>query len=571
MDRRSFLKASALGAAAVAARPALGASTTTSANVFRHGVASGDPAADAVVLWTRVTPAADALPGSGLGPATAVAWEVASDPFFQHVVRSGSLVTDVTRDHTVSVDVTGLASYTRYWYRFTALGETSPAGRTQTAPAAGEATALRFGVLSCANFEGGWFAAYRHAAERDDVDFLLHLGDYIYEYGNGSYGPGAAIGRVHVPAHEIVTLADYRTRYGCYRTDGDLQEAHRLHPWVVTWDDHEVANDAYADGAENHQSATEGDFLTRRNAAYQAFFEWLPVRRPDPVGAPSRIHRRLALGDLADLHMLDTRQYRDKQTECPALPLPACAAGESAAQNDPARTITGDPQMAWLKTGLSTPGPTWRLIGNQLMIAPVLFPPLPATQVKDVAGLFPADGITYNADQWDGYRADRAELLGHLATNAIDNVVFFTGDIHSSWACDLPLDPGTYPVSPSVAVELVTPSVTSDNLDEVLGVPQDSPPAIAVERAFTGLNRHVRYLEFQRHGYAVAEVTHGHVQMDWWFVSDRTDPAATQSFGAAYAVTAGANAVAPAPAPLGPRTSTPRRARPGRKAVRVSA
>ncbi|TFE38218.1 alkaline phosphatase [Streptomyces sp. ICN441] len=541
LNRRRFLAAAGTATAAagvLATRTAVGAPAP--GGPFRHGVASGDPLPDAVVLWTRLTPTADALPGSGTGPTVRLEWEIASDPAFRNVARSGKATATPDADHTVKVDATGLAAGTTYWYRFRYQGTVSPVGRTRTAPATGEAVGvLRFGVVSCANYMAGHFSAYRHLAARSDLDAVIHLGDYLYEYGNGEYGPGPAIGRGHEPAHEMVSLADYRRRHAQYKTDPDLRTLHAAAPFIVTWDDHESANDAYDQGAENHTEGAEGSWTTRYAHARRAWGEWMPVREPDP----RRVHRRLVFGGLADLSMLDLRSYRSRQVEQNRL-------GDVG---DPDRTITGDAQMEWLKEGLATSRARWKLIGNPLMISPVLFPPLPediARPLADTTGLLPPEGVPYNVDQWDGYTADRRELLGHLRDRGIDDTVFLTGDIHSSWACDLPLDPGTYPAgSPSVATELVGTSVTSDNLDDITRS-QPRTSSLAVETAIKGANRHVKYLEFDSHGYSLLEVTPQRVQMDWVYISDRTDPRATARRAAGYQVLAGSNRVSPAAAPL---------------------
>ena len=252
LTRRQVLSAAALGAVAVtgAAATAEGAEA-----VFRHGIASGDPLPDAIVLWTRVTPNAAAQPGSGRGPRVPVRWEVASDRHFRRTVAQGTTVTGPDRDHTVHVDARGLRPSTTYWYRFEALGQLSPVGRTRTAPSTSTDAPVRFGVVSCANYGWGFFAGYRHLASRHDLDAVLHLGDYIYEYGpDGPLVPGIqpATVRVAEPKRECLSLADYRERHGCYRIDPDLQAFHAAHPIIAVWDDHEVANDTWRDGAENH-------------------------------------------------------------------------------------------------------------------------------------------------------------------------------------------------------------------------------------------------------------------------------------------------------------------------------
>jgi alkaline phosphatase D len=454
-----------------------------------------------------------------------VRWEVAADPQFRRVVRRGTTATGGYRDHTVKVDVRGLAPATTYWFRFL-LGRTaSPAGRTRTAPALDALLPrLRIGVVSCANWEAGYFSAYRHLA-RHDLDLVLHLGDYLYEYAPGGYGARGVTVRPHDPPRETTTLADYRRRHAQYKTDPDLARLHAVAPFVVTWDDHETANDAWSGGAENHTEGAEGTWAARRAAALQAYGEWMPTR-PGPT-----LYRRLTFGRLAEVSMLDLRSYRSQQ--------------DQRAVGDPARTITGDRQMAWLKDGLGTSRAQWKLVGNPVMIAPVVFPPLPTTitrRITDTTGLLPPDGVPYNVDQWDGYTDDRRELLTHLADHGVRDTVFLTGDIHSSWACDLPLDPGLYPASRSVATELVCTSVTSDNLDDLLGAPPRTA-SVAVEEAIQGANRHVRHLEFDSHGYSVLDITPERARMDWWYVSDRTVRTTGVRPGASFAVAAGTQRV----------------------------
>lgn len=277
---------------------------------FLHGVASGDPLPDGILLWTRVTPAPDAVPGSGKGPDTEVSWEIAEDKGFARIVAQGRTTATAASDHTVKADVRGLRPATAYWYRFAAGTALSPVGRTLTAPATDAAAAnVRFGVVSCSNWESGYFSAYRHLAARADLDAVLHLGDYIYEYASGAYPEAKYVVRQHEPAHEILNLADYRTRHGKYKTDADLQAMHHAHPVIAIWDDHEFANDAWSGGAENHTPGTEGDWAARVSAAKQAYFEWMPVR-PSIAGTT---YRRIRYGKLADLHLLDLRSFRSQQ------------------------------------------------------------------------------------------------------------------------------------------------------------------------------------------------------------------------------------------------------------------
>ncbi|MEV4556302.1 alkaline phosphatase D family protein [Kitasatospora sp. NPDC049285] len=530
--RRRVIKAAALTAGALAL-PLAGASATAEAATvpqFLHGVASGDPLSDGVLLWTRVTPVPEAVPGSGVGPDTEVVWQIAADRNFTTLVASGSVTASAAADHTVKADVRGLRADTAYWYRFQAGGATSATGRTRTAPAADAAVAhLRLGVASCANWEAGYFSAYRHLAARGDLDAFLFLGDYIYEYASGAFAARGTVVRPHAPAHEIITLADYRTRHGKYKTDADLQALHAAVPTIAIWDDHEFANDAWSGGAENHTPGTEGDWAARVAAAKQAYFEWMPVR-PSIAGTT---YRRLRYGKLADLHLLDLRSYRSKQA--------SIGSGDVDSAD---RTMTGRAQLDWLKAGLSASDTTWRLIGNEVMISPVAFLSLPDYLLRPLAQLLglPGEGLAVNVDQWDGYTHDRRELLGHLKANGIGNTVFLTGDIHSAWACDVPFEAATYPASGSAATEFVVTSVSSDNIDDFLKVAPQTLSLVAVA-AIQAANRHVKWTDLDSHGYGVLDITPERAQMDYYVLSDRTRPDATTKWARSYRTRTGTQQV----------------------------
>ncbi|HET8960990.1 alkaline phosphatase D family protein [Nocardioides sp.] len=537
LPRRTVLAAGAAGAtlasaplvASTLASPATALAGPAANAVFRHGIASGDPTPDAVLLWTRVTPTPESTPGSGRGPRVTVTWQVASDARFRNVVRQGTVETAPWRDHTVKVDVDGLAPGRWYFYRFRCAGATSRTGRTRTAPAHDALPDhLRFGVVSCANWQAGWFSAYRGLAARDDLHAVLHLGDYLYEYAPGQYGYGQSERdiRKHKPAREMVALADYRQRHAQYKTDPDLQDAHAKFPWIITWDDHEVTNDQWRRGAENHQ-ADEGDYLRRRARAHRAFDEWMPVRMDGTakLGDGDRLFRRLKFGKLAEISMLDLRTYRSKQVEQVAFPVPQ----PDPALSDPDRTITGDRQLEWLKDSLDNRRAQWKLIGNPVMIAPVNFASLPddlVQPVNDVTGLLPEDGLPYNVDQWDGYTADRRRVFSHIRDHAVKDALFVTGDIHSGWACELPYDASTYPLGDSAGVEFVCSSVTSNNLKDITGSPPRTT-SVAVEEGIKANNRHVKYLNFDDHGFSVLDLTPKRAQMDWFVISDRADRDAT--------------------------------------------
>ena len=587
VQRRTVLKGMAAATAALALPRAFdpaAAAAPASRGIFGYGVASGDPTADSVVIWTRATPPPRrpgdpvASPGSGLGNPIPVRWQVARDAAFTRLVAHGTVMTSPDSDHTIKVDVTGLEPYTRYHYRFQSLGQFSETGRTQTAgDVPGEVHALRLALVSCSNYTGGYFTAYRAIAERDDLDFVLHVGDYIYEYGNGAdrYGPDALIGvRDGTPATETIDLEGYRLRHALHKADPDAQAAHRRHPWITIFDDHEVANNAWADGAENHQPG-EGDYLARRAEAMQAYLEWLPFRMPDQSVAHqgTRFFKRFTFGDLGDLSILETRQNRSRQVTVPNVPFDGFVPiGVSPAVDgaiaSPLRHLPEPEQMTWLKDGLAAPG-RWHLLGNQVMVTPVLYP----------GAALGAPGYTFvNADQWDGYTADRTALLTHAAAQAsaaAGDAVVLTGDIHASFVSDLPVaaQPGN-PAYTSAGVEFVCPSVTSDGFFEVLGgTPQlaGQPPevVVAVTRQAIGaaqqLNPWIRYIDGIGHGFTIIDVTSERVQADYHHTpvptsahpDPRVDPSVVPTYTHSFQTLAGSRRATTASGPVGARSDQP--------------
>ncbi|MGH3433624.1 MAG: alkaline phosphatase D family protein [Thermocrispum sp.] len=525
LRRRSVLRAGGAAGAAALVIPALTLPSADAADgYFQHGVASGDPLPDRVILWTRLTPSAAATPGSGHGPRATVMWQVARDAKFTQIAASGETVTGPERDHTVKIDAAGLAAGGRYFYRFGYRGTYSPVGRTRTAPAPSATPGrLRFGLVSCANWQSGHFASYRRLAERGDLDAVLHLGDYLYEYGPAEYGNF----RPHDPPHEMTTLADYRRRHAQYKTDPSLRALHAECPWIVTWDDHETANDAWSGGAENHTDGAEGTWAQRRAWAKQAYREWMPIR----LGPGGVIYRRLRFGTLAELTMLDLRSYRAQQVDF-------ANAGKA---DDPEQVIAGAEQLAFLQESLRGSGSQWKLIGTSVMFSPLLIPPLPqiiGKPLSDLLGILPADGAPFNFDQWDGYQHERGQLVRLLRSERVRDTVFLTGDIHMSFAAEVPLDAGTYPFSPTVATEFVVTSVTSDNLDEIAGVPPRTA-SVAVETAAKALNRHLKFAEMDSHGYAVLDVTAERAQCDWYFLADREDANSPAAHAKSFATASG--------------------------------
>jgi alkaline phosphatase D len=587
VGRRTLLKGVAAATAALAVPRAFdpaAAAAPASKGIFGYGVASGDPTADSVVIWTRATPPPRpgepvAAPGSGLGRPIPVRWQVSTNDRFNRVVAHGTVMTSPDSDHTVKVDVTGLDPYTRYYYRFQSLGEFSAVGRTQTAgDIAGETHALRLALVSCSNYTGGFFTAYRAIAQRDDLDFVLHVGDYIYEYGNGAdrYGPAALVGvRDGQPATETIDLAGYRLRHALHKADPDAQAAHRALPWITIFDDHEVANNSWADGAENHQPG-EGDYLVRRAQAMQAYLEWMPFRMPDQ-SVPhqgTRFFKRFTFGDLGDLSILETRQNRSQQVTVPGVPFDGFVpigvnAAVDGAIASPLRHLPEPEQMTWLKDGVAQQGRQWHLFGNQVMISPVLYP----------GAALGAPGLTFvNADQWDGYTADRSSLLTYAAAQpeSAGDLVVLTGDIHASFSSDLPVAAGPGQAAyASAGVEVVCPSVTSDGFYEVLGrTPQlaGQPPEVVVAvtnqaiAAAQQLNPWIKYLDGVGHGFVVVDVTPERVQADYFHTpvptsaqpDPRVDPAIVPSYTRSVQTLAGTRRLSAAAGPVGARSDQPR-------------
>lgn len=515
VTRRRFVTAAGLSAAAATAgcagRPgAMAAGQSGSGGAFAHGVASGDPLADRVILWTRITARSP--------EAVAVRWQIARDPDFRHTVNEGVVMALAVRDHTVKVDAVGLEPARTYYYRFSSGSDESPVGRTRTLPQR-SVSRLRIAVASCANLPFGYFSAYRHIAARADLDLVAHLGDYLYEYAPDTYGDGRALNRVHQPGHEILSLADYRTRHAQYKLDPDLQEAHRQHPWICVWDDHESANNAWRDGAENHNpEAGEGTWPARRAAAVRAYHEWLPIREL-PGAAGPHIYRSFRLGDLATLIMLDTRLHGRSQQ--------IADRNDQAAIADPTRSILGPDQHAWLAEelrGSVRAGAAWHVVGQQLMFGQ----------------LIGEDGVLLNTDQWDGYPASRGAVLDQLESEAIDDTVILTGDIHTAWGLDITRDPLGAAYQPdtgrgSLAVEMVTTSITSPG-------PEGTAQALAEREQMVLRERpHIHYVNLREHGYLLLDLDQERAQGEWWYVDALDRPDAGERFAAAYATLRGAN------------------------------
>ena len=447
---------------------------------FSLGVASGEPAADGVVLWTRLAPEAPERQD-----AVMVDWVVAEDEALRRVVRRGRSLAEPAWGHSLHAEVQGLKPGRWYWYAFRAGGEQSPVGRTRTAPAAGTQR-VRLAFASCQHYETGFYGAYRHMAA-DDLELVLHLGDYIYE------NHGREPLRSHVGGAPR-TLAEYRARHALYRSDRDLQLAHARFPWICTWDDHDVQND-YA-GALSEDNNPPEQFLLRRAAAYQAYWEHLPLRlSARPNGADALLYRELRYGDLLSLHVMDDRQYRSDQP-CGVPGHWGTRITDCEERKDPAHTMYGAAQEHWLQKGLSHSHAHWKLMAQQLLMAQFDSKPGP--------------GQSWWTDGWDGYPAARTRLLGHIQQRKISNVVVLGGDSHAYFACDLKPDFDDEK-SPVVASEFVGTSISS------VGVPYDT----FVERLAD--NPHVRFFDSRQRGYVRCEVTPGIWRTDFQALADVRD------------------------------------------------
>jgi len=526
-NRRHFVLgvgAGLLGGPAFVRAAALG----EPAGPFTHGVASGDPLADRVILWTRVAPS--------LGDVVPVYWDVALDPGFQRMVRRGRALALSAADHTVKVDAIGLPADTPLYYRFRVDAGVSPIGRTRTLPV-GAVGQVKLAVFSCSNYPAGYFNVYAEAAQRDDLHAALHIGDYIYEYGRGGYASSnaAALGREVQPASEILSLADYRMRYAQYRSDPDLQAVHAALPFICVWDDHEVANDTWKAGAENHQPATEGDFFVRRAAAIRAYHEWMPIRLPEP-SRPERIYRSFSFGNLLDLHMLDTRIIaRDQQLDYASY---IGASGFDAARfaadvGNPSRQLMGAEQEAWLRSRMAATRGTWTVLGQQVLMARMNLPApvvlgqigfgaysalllkagtAPSTLTAQERAILAQPSVPYNLDAWDGYAAARERVLA-AAREADKNLVVLAGDTHNAWASDLLDAQGR-----QIGVEFATSSVTSPGLEAYF--PNENPAVVAA--GLTQIIGPLQYANTKDRGYMVITATPQECRADWHYVSTIT-------------------------------------------------
>ncbi|WP_305788427.1 alkaline phosphatase D family protein [Symbioplanes lichenis] len=515
LSRRSLLLSGAAAGLAAAAVPS-GATAATvwpltsttryrgplRTNPFTLGVASGDPASDGFVLWTRLAtaPLADDGLGGMPGRDVPVQWELAADERFRKVVRRGVTVARASAAHSVHVELTGLLPAREYFYRFKAERYVSPVGRTRTAPPRwAMPAALAMSFVSCSQYEHGYFTAYRRLAE-DEPDLVLHLGDYQYEYAPGTYTVPGGNPRDH-QGPETVTLANYRQRHAQYKTDADLQAAHAVAPWAVVFDDHEVENN----WADEVPEQPDPNFLARRAAAFQAYYENMPLRRTSvPRGIDMQLYRRLHWGRLATFHMLDTRQFRDDQ---------GCGDGykDCPAALDPARSITGPEQERWLLDGFHHSSARWDVLGQQVFFG----------QRDNNSG--PASVVSM--DSWDGYAASRDRITRGWIDAGVRNPVVLTGDVHAHWADDLKLD-WSDPTSRTVGTELVCSSITStgDGADVVPGT-----------HPWAAWNPHLRFYNNQR-GYVRTTITPADLTADFRVLPYVTSPGAAAHTRATFVI-----------------------------------
>lgn len=524
---------------------------------FYHGVASGDPLSDRVIIWTRITP-------ENVTENITVEYFVSEDTLFENIVSSGSVSTDNSKDFTVKVDVDGLDPATTYYYYFKGLGDSSIIGRTRTTPLNGT-DQLRFAVVSCSNFEAGYFNAYEKIAERADLDAVIHLGDYIYEYQVDFYGD-KTLDRKHDPVHEIVEEDDYRTRYSLYRLDSDLQAAHQQHPFIAIWDDHESANDSYKDGAENHNpdsvftsTKTEGLWTDRVSAAKKVYFEWMPIRDNDSYN----IRRTISYGEMADLICIDSRlEARTKQIESITDPI---------TQDLSQHTILGETQRNWLLDELDNSNAKWKIICNQVIFSQLNlgFAAGFNDGTPDITNLDSINAVeSIFVDIWDGYPLERELIIDSIASKSIDDIIILTGDFHSSFAFDVTKNPADYPnpfagnlptpsltYSPSTgagsqAVEFTVPSITSANFDENVGpvasaqfefsMNNDLAPTFPTDPGFPVIyNPHMKYADLDRHGYVLLNLEADAAKGVFYFVSTIAENEATEELGSANVTPSG--------------------------------
>lgn len=469
---------------------------------FYHGVASGDPLHNSVILWTRVTTDSnDAL----------VKYRIATDTCMNNVVDSGWISTNASKDYCVKVNVQNLQPFTWYYYEFEAYGLRSIRGRTRTLPA-GDVDSLRFAVVSCSDYTKGYFNAYQKIMERNDVFAVIHLGDYIYEKET------VIPIRQHDPDYDAWTLSDYRMRHSQYKLDQDLMRLHQQYPFFSTWDDHEVVNDSWYGGSSDHDPMSQGNYFDRKAAGLRAYEEWMPLRLPDPADT-QRIYRNFRFGDLIDLYMMDTRfEGREEQ---------------NGIDNSMSRTMLGNQQRHWFLNSIDSSNAQWQVMAQQVMMAPINVQPIP---------FLPP--IYYSEDSWDGYSAERQKIWDTVLNQNIQNFVVLTGDIHTAWANDLPAN--NYQGNNgngSAGVEFVCPSITS----------QASPINIGIS-LIQNINDHVKFTNLSEHGYVILDINKQRTQGEFWFINTILFNNTAQNFAGSWTVTQGQRHLQSTNTPSSPST-----------------
>ncbi|MGD9655292.1 MAG: alkaline phosphatase [Sulfuricurvum sp.] len=557
--RREFLKVSAMAACTLVVSTGLsGCNDDGDINVaFNHGVASGDPLSDRVIIWTRITPEESSI------SSVRVSYQVATDAAFSHITNSGTATANSSQDYTVKIDVQNLLPYTQYYYRFWVGKTYSVTGKAKTLPTASP-DQVKMAVFSCSNYPKGYFNVFSAAATIDDLDVTLHIGDYIYEYGMyvnddftakvPAYGTEDAIsiGRA-LPSDnntECITLNDYRKRYALYHTDSGMQAIHAACPMIAVWDDHEIANDAYKSGAENHD-VTEGSYDDRVAAALQAYFEWIPIR---PVSEIKKIYRTFDFGGLVSLHMLETRLCgRDKQLNYSDYYTPAFDSAAFVADlTSPARSMIGSEELAWLQGTLATSSATWQVIGQQVLMGKMNLPAeilgsvavLQSDSASDAEKAAAMSAVNtsiteltqikvrismgdptvtseeaarvntvlpYNLDAWDGYYYEREVI--YASVRGLDkNLVVLAGDTHNGWASNLKDSSGN-----QIGVEFATSSVSSPGMEEYLAI-TSTGMAQQLEAALTILVDDLEYANLNNRGFLVVTFTAEKAEAQWKYV-----------------------------------------------------
>ncbi len=503
LDRRLLIKGATLGIGAMATPGFAGAMLRQG---FTHGVASGEPGADSVLLWTRFASSND----------TRLTAEVSDRADFGDIIAGGDVTARGVRDHTAKITLAGLSPDRWYYYRFIAPdGQVSPIGRTRTLPA-GPTSRFNLGVFSCSNLPFGYFNAYAHAAESNNLDMVLHLGDYLYEYERGTYPSlkEALPGRLIQPDHEILNLADYRMRYGSYRADPDLQRLHQLYPMVVQWDDHELANDAWKGGAQNHDEAGEGDWNARKKAAEQVYREWMPVR---DRAADEPQYTKYEIGDLATIFRTESRiSGRDEPAELAAAlrgqsdPGRALVNFRDTIWQDKDRSMLGAAQEKWLEDGFKgskKSGKPWQIWAQQCVMGELHLPSETANWIPEDAspfvkrraqlGVLAAQaGLPFNFDAWDGYPAARRKMLA-AAQAADSDLIVLSGDSHNAWAFELEHD------GRAAGVEFAGQSVTSPGFEAYSKGVDDNKVAAALTRT----NDTLKWTDTKHRGYMTVSLT----------------------------------------------------------------